>query len=100
MVLQTLEVEAVLGNLSFSNDETFLKTNRGPLHSKILSDYTAISQPDLPRSISVKQQWVSWGMEYILWLPPEYRPTFVAVHGAIIAFGYKSGLVSFMEIAF
>jgi WD40 repeat protein len=97
--LQTLEVDAVVLTLSFSDDGTFLQTDRGLLYTAILFDHAAISRPDLPRSIFVKQQWVSWGMENILWLPSEHRPSYVVVHGGIVAFGYESGRVSFMEFA-
>jgi WD40 repeat protein len=98
--LQTLKVDTVVQALSFSDDGTFLQTDRGLLHSAILSDRAGISRPDLPRFIFIKQQWVSLGMENILWLPSEHRPSHVAVHGAIVAFGYRSGRVSFMEFAF
>ncbi|PMD28771.1 WD40 repeat-like protein, partial [Hyaloscypha variabilis F] len=94
--LQTLEVDAVVQTLSFSNDGTFLQTERGLLYTAILSDRVAISRPDPPRCIFVKQQWVSWGMENILWLPSEHRPSHVAVHDAIVAFGYRSSRVLFM----
>lgn len=97
--LQTLEVDAAVLTVSFSNNGTFLQTNRGPLRTAILPDRATIPPPDLPRSIFVKQHWVSWGMENILWLPSEHRPSLVAVHKAIVAFGYGSGRVSFMEFA-
>jgi WD40 repeat protein len=98
--LQTIEVDAIVLTLSFSDDGAFLQTDRGQLRTIFFSDRAAISQLDLPRSTFVKQQWVSWGLENILWLPSEHRPRLVAVHGAIIAFGYGSGRVSFMEFAF
>jgi WD40 repeat protein len=100
VVLQTLHIDAVVVNLSFSDDGTFLYTNRGPLHTVILSDSAAVSRRNRPCSIFVKEQWVSWGMENILWLPSEHRPSHVAVHGSIVGFGYPSGRVSFMEFAF
>ena len=37
------------------------------------------------------------GMRNILWLPPEHRPSLIAVHEAMVAFGYQSGRVSFLE---
>jgi WD40 repeat protein len=98
--LQTLEVDANVLTILFSDDGIFLQTNMGPLRTTILSDRATISRPDLPRSIFVKEQWVSWGTENILWLPSEYRPIHVAVHGGIVAFGYRSGRVLFMEFAF
>lgn len=98
--LQTLEVNADICALSFSKDGTFLQTDRGPLYTAILSSITVVSQPNLLPAVFVKDQWVSQGMENILWLPPEYRLSRVAVQRNIIGFGYPSGRVSFMEFAF
>jgi hypothetical protein len=52
------------------------------------------------RNLFVYEQWVSWRGENILWLPFEHRPRHVAVLGGIVAFGYKSGRVLFMEFDF
>jgi hypothetical protein len=92
--LQTFKVEGVVTALSFSNDRTFLHTNRGPL---FISEGSAITRPNLPRSMFVKEQWVSWGMDNVLWLPPEHRPRLVTAHESVIALGYDSGRVSVME---
>jgi WD40 repeat protein len=94
-VLQTLQVDVIIRTLLFSDDGTFLKTDRGPLYTAFLSDCTAISP-----SLFVKDRWVSLGMETILWLPSEYQPSSVAVYGSTIGFGYPSGRVLFIEFAF
>jgi WD40 repeat protein len=99
-VLQTLEVDGLVQTLLFSDDGTFLQTNRGSLHTAFHSDSTIISRPNLPRPVLVKEQWVSRGMENILWLPSEHRPSRVAVYGSIVGCGYPSGRVTFMEFAF
>ena len=70
--------------LSFSDDGTFLQTNRGP---------------NLPRSISIMEQYVSLGKENILWLPSEHQPSAVAVYGSTIASRYKPSRASFMKFA-
>jgi WD40 repeat protein len=98
--LQTLEVDAVVLTLSFSDDGTFVQTDRGPLHTAFLSDGAVVSRPNLPHSVFVKEQWVSLDMENLLWLPSDHRPSCVAVHGSIVGFGYGSGRVSFMEFTF
>jgi WD40 repeat protein len=98
--LQTLELDTVVETLLFSNDGTFVQTNRGPLHAVFLSDGAAVSLPNLPHSIFVKERWVSLDMENLLWLPSDHRPSYVVVHRSIVAFGYESGRVSFMEFAF
>jgi WD40 repeat protein len=99
-MLQTLEVGAPIRTLSFSDNRTFLQTNRGPLYTTFHSDIAAVSRPNLPHSVFIKEQWVSWGMENILWLPSEHRPSHVAVHGSIIGFGYLSGRATFIEFTF
>ncbi|KAH8585299.1 quinon protein alcohol dehydrogenase-like superfamily [Bisporella sp. PMI_857] len=99
VALQTFELDTVVDTLLFSNDGTFVQTNRGPLHNVFLSDGPAVSLPNIPRSIFIKERWVSLDMENLLWLPSDYRLSCVAVRGSIVAFGCESGRVSFMEFA-
>jgi WD40 repeat protein len=98
--LETLKVDKVIRTLSFSDDGTFLQTNRGPLRTAFLSAKAAVSRRNLRHSIFIEQHWISRGTEHILWLPSEHRPTCVAVHGSIVAFGYPSGRVTIIEFAF
>jgi hypothetical protein len=91
---------AVIRTLSFSSDGAFLQTDRGRLRIVSYSDSSAVSRPNLPGSIFVNEQWVSWGMKNILWLPSEYWPNDVAVYGSIVGLGCLSGRVVFMEFAF
>jgi WD40 repeat protein len=97
--LQTLKVGAAVHTLSFSDDGTFLQTDSGTLYTAFLSDGVAIARQNLPCSIFIKGEWVSRGMQRVLWLPPEHRPSCVAVHGSLAGLGYGSGRVSFMEFA-
>lgn len=48
-------------------------------------------------SVFISIPWVSRGNEKILWLPPEYRPTYSAVHGSRVALSCSSGRVTVME---
>ena len=102
--LQTLKVDAAVQPLLFSDDGTFIQTNWGILHTVFFSDSAAVSRPNLPRFIFVKEQWVSLDIENLLWLPSDHRPSCVAVHrsvhGSIVGFGYVSGRVSVMTFAF
>ena len=98
--LQTLEVDTAVDILSFSDDGTFLQTNRGSLHTAFLSDCATVSGLNIPCSVFVKEQWVSRGREKVLWLPSDHRPRVVAVHGNIIGLGYPSGRVTVIELAF
>ena len=98
-VLQTLKVDTVIHTLSFSDDGTFLQTDQGTLHARLLSNSTAASWPSRPQSISIEWPWVSQRGKKMLWLPLEYQPDCVTVHGDIVALGCKSGRVSFIEFA-
>jgi roadblock/LC7 domain-containing protein len=98
-VLQTLKVDAVVQTLSFSDDGTSLITDRGLLHTTSLSPGAVFSQPNLARGILIKEQWVTWGPEMVLWLPPEYRPGCAAVYRSTVALGNPSGRVSILEFA-
>jgi WD40 repeat protein len=100
-VLQTLDMAATIFQLSFSNDGTYLYTERGPIPISSPSNISlAVSHQQLPPAIFVKDQWVSSYTERILWLPPEHRPSRIAVHGSTIGFGYRSGRVIIIELGF
>jgi uncharacterized protein with WD repeat len=94
----TSETDGTIYTLSFSNDGTFLQTNRGPIHPSILSDHAPKFRPNISRTAFVKDQWVGRGMENILWLPSEYRPNRVAIHESTIAFGYNTGRVIVIKL--
>jgi hypothetical protein len=36
----------------------------------------------------------------MLWLPPDYRPSCIAVHGGVVGMGHSSGRVSVFEFGF
>ncbi|KAF2180019.1 hypothetical protein K469DRAFT_796808, partial [Zopfia rhizophila CBS 207.26] len=56
-ILQTLEVGTIIQTFSFSEDGTFLQTNRGVLHTTSLSSGDSHSQSSPLRGIFVKEQW-------------------------------------------
>ena len=95
--LQTLEVEVVVQTLLFSDDGTSLKTDRGLLLTTSLPPSAVPSQRSFSRDIFVQEQWITRKMENVLWLPPEYRPGRVAVHGSVVALGSVSGRVLILE---
>src|SRR5437868_3722765 len=49
------------------------------------------------QTLFVSNNWVSEEKENILWLPPDYRSTCVAVWNGIVVLGYSSGGISFLE---
>ena len=98
--LQTLEVGAVIRTISFSIDRVCLQTDRGLLNSTSLLQGRVPSRPNVSGGIFVKDQWVTWGMENLLWLPSDYRPSCTAVHGNVVVVGHTSGRVTIMEFRF
>ncbi|KAF2182636.1 hypothetical protein K469DRAFT_669646 [Zopfia rhizophila CBS 207.26] len=97
--LRKLKVDAIVRTLSFSNDGTFLQTNRGILHTASPSQGEILSHQKISRGFYVKEQWVTRGMENVLRLPPEYRPTCSAVYSGILALGHYSGRLLILEFA-
>jgi WD40 repeat protein len=98
-VLQTLETDAAVQTLSFSDDGSLLDTNRGMLRTTSLPPGESLSRRNLSRGILVKEQWITHRMENVLWLPFEYRQSYTAVHGSVVALAH-GGRVSILEFAF
>jgi hypothetical protein len=79
-VLLTLEVHAIVLALYFAmmgHSSSLMGDRYVPQFFPIAQ---TISRPDLPRSLSVKQQCVIWGVENILWLPFEHCLSLIVVH--------------------
>jgi hypothetical protein len=102
--LARISVHATVNALSYSDDGTLLKTNRGLVQlPKFLINMPDIMPPpsdqiDIPCSVFVKEQWIPLGTEDVLWLPPEYRPSYTLVDGNIVALGLQSSLVLILEL--
>jgi hypothetical protein len=92
---QILEVDVPIHQLSFSSDGSYLHTDRGVLDTTC--GIAGPAPPSATPALFVKEQWVIRCSETLLWLPPDYRATSVAVFGDIIALGHASGRVSIME---
>jgi WD40 repeat protein len=98
-VLQTLDVSGIIHTLFFSDDGTYLQTNKGTLLiSSFFSISLSIPYQQLSSAIFVKDQWVYSQTRPILWLPPEYRTDRIAVYKSTIGFGYMSGRVIVIEL--
>jgi WD40 repeat protein len=94
---QTLEVDAVIRELSFSEDGSYLETDRGQLN--IQSLYTGNSSLEICNvGYIVKDKWVARETTNIIWLPSDYQPTISAVRDGILVLGHGSGRVTFMEL--
>ncbi|KAF2195146.1 WD40 repeat-like protein [Zopfia rhizophila CBS 207.26] len=98
--LQTLEVDGNVQALAFSSDGSCLEIDRGLLDLVSLGRGTVPSRPTLPRGVFVKEQWISRGMENLLWLPWDYRPSNTAVRGNVVVLGHASGRLTIIEFVF
>ena len=83
--------------VAFSPDESLLQTAFGMLEQ----NHHRRSQPfELPSALlllQVRDEWVFWRGDNILWLPVEYRPRCWAVNNNFLALGHESGRVTFIE---
>ena len=91
-----------VSKLSFTRGGSHLETDHGVLELTSPTLYDPLSQSDSSQSNSssplyVNRHWVTWGGESILWVPPDYRASCVAVRHNILAIGHESGRVTFTE---
>jgi WD40 repeat protein len=93
--LQTLELDITTGSLSFSTSGQYLITDRGVLDVSFLQ----LSPDPLEqlRTLFVSNDWVAEKEADILWLPPDYRATCVAVRDGMVVLGHSSGNISFLK---
>jgi WD40 repeat protein len=94
---QALRIDQVLRSLLFSSDGRYLKTDRGQLSLCINS--TEISLPNERRTMQcfLSNEWVVRDGRKVLWLPPDFRPGYSALHDDTFALGYSSGAVKFIQ---
>jgi len=97
---QTLKVDAIIQSLSFSNNGCHLKTDRGVINVISRAGDMVPTLPSTSPALFVKEQWITRGTEHLLWIPPDYRATSVAVFRGIVILGHASGRVSILEFAF
>ena len=95
-VRQTFNVDVVIENLLFSSDGEYLETDRGQLDISFLS-HNISPQLSFVEGLFVKEPWVTYKSENVLWLPLNYRATCSAVQGNILILGHASGDVTFFE---
>jgi uncharacterized protein with WD repeat len=95
--IQTLLIGEAITKLSFSSDSSYLETNQGILELKTDPNREGSSQSKSLHPVHVSGNWVKWKTESILWLPPDYRTTHVAVRDNLFVMGCSSGRVIFME---
>jgi WD40 repeat protein len=95
--LQTLELSITTSILSFSASGRFLKTNMGVLDVSSLPVSPGSSEE--LRTLFVLNDWVAEEGVNILWLPPDYRATCVAVWNGMVVLGHSSGVFHFSNLS-
>ena len=92
--IQTFKVDVVITSLLFSSNGLYLETDRGQLDISSFSSKFP-GQLSSIRGLFLKETWVAYKTENILWLPSEYRATSSAIQGNILVLGHASGRVTF-----
>jgi len=95
--LLLVQAEAV-DDISFSNDGSYLHTNREPIRVPLVNQ-SPTDESLLPKVWSRRGIWLTCNDRNVLWLPREYRSEYctLAVYRSLLAFGHASGRVVFLE---
>lgn len=109
---QTIKVDSTIQRLSFPDDESCLRTDRGVLDitqgiagpapfppSTPAIPITRTPPPPTP-ALFVRERCIVRGSEALLLLPPDHRATSVAVFKDTVVLGHASGQVSIIEFDF
>jgi WD40 repeat protein len=93
---QTLEGHLnIVRSVAFSPDGKRLITNSKTFDVRFLNISSDL--PEQLYNLSVLDSWVVEGAENILWLPPEYRSSSVAIWNGIVALGCSSGRICILQ---
>ncbi len=65
---------------------------RGPLRHVLADCMLSDDDKRQPRHVAVVGEWLVWGSERLLWLPPQYRPSSLSLCGDMVALGCPSGM--------
>jgi WD40 repeat protein len=97
-LLRTLQDQDFAFSFDFSLDGSSLITDRGTYPTLLVcNDQCATVQR--PSHVSVRGNWIYSGEEATIWLPPDHRSHCFAVHQNIAVFGFKTGAVTFFQLA-
>ena len=96
-MIQILYIKGLINELSFFSDESYLKTNHRVLELSSLCHPLSQPQSNYLTHLYVKEQWIAWKMDNILWLPPSYRATCMTVQNDNVALGHTSGQVTLIR---
>lgn len=97
---EVLDADGPIKKLHFSQDSSYLITNRGCIRTARLPSAKPGTNPPLdPTSkLYVEQKWVTRDVTKtkIFAIPDEYQPTQVCVHNEVVILGHKSGTISIL----
>ena len=96
--IKELNIYAVIRQLSFASDGLHLVTDRGVLEIGLPFVCQRGSPSSSSSALYVSDEWVTWKTKEVLWLPPDYRVSCVAVRDNVLVMGHRSGQVTFIEL--
>ena len=96
---EILELGVCLRQLSFSNDGSYLDTDRGTLRLNRGSNPSLIRKQEQV-DLFVSDQWIMAGQHKLLWLPVQYRMPMacVTVKGQNVFHGHNSGQITMIRL--
>ena len=95
-VQQNIEIDTEISRISFSKCGPYLETDKGLVRIPSSSDDTPRGQRPAC-NIFLRERWVVRHGEDLLWLPPNYRVTYVIIPSNVVVLGHTSGGVTFLE---
>ncbi|KAI9690190.1 MAG: hypothetical protein M1822_009151 [Bathelium mastoideum] len=96
-LVDTLSTGVPVSTVMFSADGSHLEIDLGTLSSPCLASYSHQKASTRSPKLFVQERWVFIQGRKVLWLPPKYVITCIAVHGSIVVMGHASGRVIIME---
>ena len=95
--LRTFTPEAKFAELSFCNEDNFLKTDQEVF--RVNDSSTAPPPKEFPRfGFSPDGSWITRNGSNFLWLPSEYRAVALALYGSRLALALETGRVIFIGL--
>ncbi|KAH8430190.1 uncharacterized protein LDX57_007860 [Aspergillus melleus] len=88
------EVGSAVETLGFSADGCHLMTDRGSLSMKDQPSSSSVEHSGA--KIFIDEKWITRSGQRLIWLPPDFRPSSVAISDNCLVLGHKSGLLTFL----
>jgi WD40 repeat protein len=83
--------------LEFSQDGSSLSTNLGSFKIQSRRGKPIVNSHNMKPEISIQHSyWIALNGKQVLWLPPEARPSCLAIKSNTLALGHASGRISFI----